>query len=83
MNSTLQILYFLRPLRKTVIEFEGKSQLMNTIKRIFIDLLDTSSDASFSRSVNASDLLSAYGRFPDPRKQQDIHEFLLGFLDEL
>ena len=81
MNSTLQILYFLRPLRKTVIEFEAKTELMRTIKRIFIDLLDVNSESSYSRSVNASELLSAYGRFPDPRKQQDIHEFLLGFLD--
>lgn len=73
MNSTLQILYFLRPLRKVIIEFEGKSELMRTIKKIFIDLLDAQTDNSFSRSVNASELLSAYGRFPDPRKQQDIH----------
>ena len=83
MNSTLQILYFLRPLRKTILDFEGKSSLMRAIKRIFIDLLDVSSETAYLTSADASELLSAYGRFPDPRKQQDIHEFLLGFLDEL
>jgi hypothetical protein len=83
MNSTLQILYFLRPLRKAVLEFEGKSPLMDAIKQVFVELLDSASDGAFMRPVDASDLLSAYGRFLDPRKQQDIHEFLLGFLDEL
>jgi ubiquitin C-terminal hydrolase len=43
MNSTLQILYFLRPLRKAIIEFEGKGELMSSIKKIFIDLLDLNS----------------------------------------
>jgi hypothetical protein len=83
MNSTLQILYFLRPLRKTVLDFEGKSPLMEAIKRVFVELLDASSEGASLRPVDASELLSAFGRFPDPRKQQDIHEFLLGFLDEL
>lgn len=83
MNSTLQILYFLRPLRKTILEFEGKSPLMEAIKQVFAELLDVASDSASFRAVDASELLSAYGRFPDPRKQQDIHEFLLGFLDEL
>lgn len=50
MNSTLQILYFLRPLRKTLLEFEGKSSLMRVVKRIFIELLET----SYLTSVNAS-----------------------------
>lgn len=73
MNSTLQILFFLRPLRKTILDFEGKSPLMEAIKRVFVELLDVNSDSSFLRPVDASELLSAYGRFPDPRKQQDIH----------
>jgi hypothetical protein len=83
MNSTLQILFFLRPLRKTLFDFDGKSPLMEAIKRVFVELYDGNSDGAFMRPVDASELLSAYGRFPDPRKQQDIHEFLLGFLDEL
>lgn len=32
------------------------------------------------RSIDASKLLYSFGRFPDPKRQQDIHEFLLGFL---
>jgi hypothetical protein len=34
--------------------------------------------------VDAEDLIKAYGRFAEyPRRQQDTHEFLLGFLEEL
>ncbi len=46
---------------------------MEAIKRVFVELLDVSSDSASYRAVDASELLSAYGRFPDPRKQQDIH----------
>ena len=54
MNSTLQILYFLRPLRKTVLEFDGKSSLMRAIKRIFIELLDVAQETAYLTSVDAS-----------------------------
>lgn len=54
MNSTLQILYFLRPLRKTILDFDGKSSIMRAIKRIFIDLLDVSQETAYLTSVDAS-----------------------------
>ena len=47
-------------------------------------MMDVSGRGAHLRSVDAYELIKAYGRFDDyPLKQQDIHEFLIGFSDEL
>ena len=84
MNSTLQILFFIRPLRKIIVEYSGNNKIVLTLKTIFCELMDLAVSGSHMHAVDAYDLIKAYGRFDEfPLRQQDIHEFLLGFLDEL
>ena len=55
---------------------------MLALKDVFIGLMDGPN--SRTGSVDAEDLIEAYGRFAEyPRRQQDTQEFLLGFLEEL
>jgi len=73
MNSILQILYFLRPLRKQIIESDSDTKLIKVLRDIFFSLMDTN-EKSGTRSVDAENLISAFGRFDQfPRRQQDIH----------
>ena len=79
MNSILQILFFIRPVRKMIVEYQGEGKTMLALKEIFISLID--GPDSRTGAVNAEELIEAYGRFADyPRRQQDTQEFLIGFL---
>ena len=70
MNSILQILYFIRPVRKMIVEYQGEGKTMLALKEIFIRLID--GPESRSGPVDAEELIEAYGRFADfPRRQQD------------
>ena len=40
MNSILQILFFMRPLRKMVVEYQGEGKVMLALKEIFMKLID-------------------------------------------
>lgn len=45
-------------------------------------MMDTDPTRLSKHSINAERLIMAYGRFSDPpRRQQDIHEYLLGFFE--
>jgi ubiquitin C-terminal hydrolase len=83
MNSVLQILFYIRPLRRLVFDYKGTNNILKVLRDIFVDLMDR--DTGYSRkSVEAEALIQAYGRFAErPLRQQDIHEFVLGFLEEL
>ena len=79
MNSILQILFFIRPVRKMIVEYQREGKTMLALKEIFISLID--GPDSRTGAVNAEELIEAYGRFADyPRRQQDTQEFLIGFL---
>jgi hypothetical protein len=86
MNSVLQILFFIRPFRcilfyfrKKIIEENNDKKIFKALKQIFIELMDIDEE---SRAVDAEDLILAYEKFADyPRAQQDIHEFMIGFMD--
>ena len=72
MNSILQILYYIRPLRKTVVDYAGESKTMLTLREVFLNL----TEGVFTKhgAVDGQDLIEAYGRFSDfPRRQQDTH----------
>jgi hypothetical protein len=54
------------------------------LREIFIEMMNPEKTGSSKRSIDAERLILAYGRFSDyPRRQQDIHEYLLGFFEEL
>jgi hypothetical protein len=70
----LQILFFLRPLRKIVLEEETDNKTLLALREIFIEMMDVDPTSQTKRSVDAERLIVAYGRFSDyPRRQQDIH----------
>ncbi len=72
MNSILQILFFLKPLRKMVIDYKGEGKIMLTLRDVFLSLIHEPQGAK--RPVDAEDLIIAYGRFAEePRRQQDTH----------
>lgn len=79
MNSILQILFFLKPIRKMIVDYAGEGKVILALRDIFISLMEEPNGNK--RPVDAENLIEAYGRFADyPRRQQDTHEFLLGFL---
>lgn len=72
MNSILQILFFLRPLRKMIVEYQGEGKIILALREIFLNLLEE--PLNLKRPVDAEELIEAYGRFSDfPRRQQDTH----------
>lgn len=40
MNSILQILFFLRPLRKMIVEYQGEGKIILALREIFLNLLE-------------------------------------------
>lgn len=65
-----------------IVDYTGESKLMLALRDIFLNLINEPRGSR--QPVDAEDLIEAYGRFAEyPRRQQDTHEFLLGFLEEL
>jgi hypothetical protein len=55
MNSILQILFFMRPLRKMVVEYQGEGKVMLALREVFLGLMDGPS--SKTGAVDAEDLI--------------------------
>ena len=78
MNSIIQVLFHLVPIRKIIVEKEisQEARLLKSLQELFVSLMSSKSSAS------ASSILKNFSSFCEyPYRQQDIHEFLLNFID--
>ena len=78
MNSILQVLFHLIPIRKIIVEKEinPENKLLQSVQELFVSLMTSKS------STSASKILQNFSAFCEyPYRQQDIHEFLLSFID--
>lgn len=78
MNSILQVLFHLVPIRKIIVEKEigQENRLLRSLQELFVALMTSKS------STNASKILQNFSAFCEyPYRQQDIHEFLMNFID--
>jgi hypothetical protein len=65
--------------RKKIVEEHNDNKIFKALKQIFIELLDIDEE---NRAIDAEELILAYEKFAEyPRTQQDIHEFMIGFMD--
>lgn len=70
MNSILQVLFFIIPLRKVIVEGHppAKSKLFRTLQDLFLSLMTSSTTVSAYLMLKDFSLFDEY-----PNRQQDIH----------
>lgn len=69
MNSCLQMLFYIRPLRRIILDSKSKNKLINELKEVFIMLMDTDE----KKAVDVENLLESYEKYNElPRRQQDV-----------
>lgn len=55
MNSILQVLFFMRPLRKIIVDYKGEGKIILALKDVFLGLMDGPDNRT--GAVDAEDLI--------------------------
>lgn len=59
MNSCLQMLFYIKPFRKIILETKSDNKVIKELKNVFIMLMDTEE----KKAVDIENLLEAYGKY--------------------
>ena len=79
-NSLIQILYYIRPFRKQIIEGQKKSELMKNFQEFFCEL----ANKEIPGPIDPTELLRCFAHYDEMNpQQQDIHEFMMILFDEI